>query len=153
MKFLDDEERTRLRTQHKRERDGRVRDSIKAVPLYDKGWTYKQISEALLLTYEAIRNHIEEYRSQKKLREGLPEDEAICFTDGVHPTHNVQAAYGWIKKGVRKKIPANSGRSRLNLSGAVDVISHKVIIQSDKTLNADSTIQFLRDKSMYSLEC
>jgi len=231
MKFLDDEERTRLRTQHKRERDGRVRDRIKAVLLYDKGWTYKQISEALLLTDEAIRNHIEEYRSQKKLRpqsggsgeklssiqsqkleshlqehtylyvkdivtyvkvtfgvsytvhgmrnwlqrhgfsykkpavvpgkaneqqqrewiteyeklrEGLPEDEAICFTDGVHPTHNVQAAYGWIKKGVRKEIPANSGRSRLNLSGAVDVISHKVIIQSDKTLNADSTIQFFQ---------
>ena len=36
MKFLDDEERTRLRTQHKRERDGRVRDRIKAVLLYDK---------------------------------------------------------------------------------------------------------------------
>ncbi len=24
--------------------------------------------------------------------------------DGVHPTHNVQTAYGWIKKGVRKEI-------------------------------------------------
>lgn len=84
---------------------------------------------------------ITEYEKQ---REELPEDEAICFTDGVHPTHNVQVAYGWIKKGVRKEIPANSGRSRLNLSGAVDVISHKVIIQSDKTLNADSTIQFFQ---------
>ncbi len=28
--------------------------------------------------------------------------------DGVHPTHNVQPAYGWIKKGERKEIPANS---------------------------------------------
>jgi hypothetical protein len=35
----------------------------------------------------------------------------ICFMDGVHPTHNVQPAYGWIQKGVRKEIPANTGRS------------------------------------------
>lgn len=26
--------------------------------------------------------------------------------DGVHPTHNVQPAYGWIKKGIRKEIAA-----------------------------------------------
>ena len=231
MKFLDEKERNRLRTQHKRERDRRVCDRIKAVLLFDKGWSYNKISEVLLLTDEAIRIHIEEYRSLKKLRPQsggseeklspvqsqkleshlqeqtylyvknivtyvkvtfdvtytihgmrhwlqrhgfsykkpavvpgkaneqqqrewiaeyeklraeLPEDEAICFTDGVHPSHNVQTAYGWIKKGVRKEIPANSGRSRLNLSGAVDVISHKVIIQSDKTLNADTTIQFFQ---------
>ena len=64
--------------------------------------------------------------------------------DGVHPTHNVQPTYGWIKKGIRKEIPANSGRSRLNLSGAVDIISHKVIVQADQTLNADATISFFR---------
>jgi len=229
MKFLDDKESNSLRTQHKKERDGRVRDRIKAILLYDKGWTYNQIAEVLILTDEAIRKHIEEYKSQEKLqpqsggsqgklsfgqsqkleshlqehtylyvkdivtyvkasfdviytvhgmrnwlqrhgfsykkpavvpgkaneqqqkewiteyeklRAELPEDETICFIDGVHPSHNVQTAYGWIKKGVRKEIPANSGRSRLNLSGAVDIVSHKVIIHSDKTLNADSTTQF-----------
>jgi len=45
----------------------------------------------------------------EKLRTKLPEDETICFIDGVHPTHNVQQTYEWIKKGVRKEIPANSG--------------------------------------------
>ena len=55
---------------------------------------------------------------------------------------NVQAAYGWIKKGLRKEIPANTGRSRINLSGSVDVISHKVIVQEDETLNAESTLGF-----------
>ena len=64
--------------------------------------------------------------------------------DGVHPTHNVQPAYGWIKKGVRKEIPANSGRTRLNLSGIIDVIDHKVLVQEDKTLNAETTISFLQ---------
>lgn len=228
---LDDAERARLTIQHKQERDGRIRDRIKAVLLCDKGWSLRQIAEALFISDEAVRNHIQDYERAKKLcpesggsqgklssieseqlethllehtylyvkdivsyvestfgikytvhglrnwlrrhqfaykkpavvpgkaneqqqkewiaayeklRAELPTNETICFTDGVHPTHNVQPAYGWIKKGVRKEIPANSGRSRLNLSGAVDIISHKVIIQADKTLNAHSTITFLQ---------
>ena len=74
----------------------------------------------------------------------LTEGETICFMDGVHPTHNVQPAYGWIKKGERKEIPANSGRSRLNLSGVIDVINHKVLVQEDEMLNAEATMSFLR---------
>lgn len=38
----------------------------------------------------------------EKLRREISEDETICFMDGVHPTHNVQPAYGWIKKDERK---------------------------------------------------
>ncbi len=64
----------------------------------------------------------------EKLKQDLPTDETICFMDRVHPTHNVQPAYGWIQKGVRKEIPANSGRSRINLSGVLDVIEHRVLI-------------------------
>jgi len=56
----------------------------------------------------------------------------------------VQPAYGWIKKGVRKEIPANTGRARLNLSGAIDVVSHNVVVQEDQTLNAESTILFFK---------
>lgn len=231
MIFLTDAERVQLRKQHKKERDGRVRDRIKAVLLYDKGWSVAAIAEALLLSEDAIRDHIAEYKELKKLKpesggsseklsaeqsqqfeehlrqhtylyvkdiaayiqstwgvsytvpglrnwlkrhdfsykkpavvpgkadkqqqemwlaeyeklkQNLPENETICFMDGVHPTHNVQPAYGWIKTGVRKEIPGNSGRSRLNLSGVVDIISHKVFIQEDEMLNADATMSFLR---------
>jgi len=80
----------------------------------------------------------------ERLRQGLPADETICFIDGVHPTHNVQPAYGWIKKGVRKEIPANTGRARLNLSGSIDMITHNVVIQEDQALNAESTIRFFQ---------
>lgn len=90
---------------------------------------------------EKQQQWLDEYH---KLRQGLPEDETIGFIDGVHPTHNVQPAYGWIKTGVRKEIPANTGRARLNLSGMIDVIQHKVVIQEDETLNADSTIRFIK---------
>lgn len=231
MNVLDDQEKANLRAAHKKERDGRIRDRIKAVLLYEEGWTQAQIAKALLIDGETVRRHIAEYNSQKKLkpvsggseeklsaeqsrlltehleqhiylyvkdiveyvriefsveytiaglrdwlkRRGfsykkpavvpgkadkeaqekwlveyeklkaeLPKEETICFTDGVHPTHNVQPAYGWIKRGQRKEIPANSGRARLNLSGIIDVISHKVMVTEDKTLNADAMITFFR---------
>lgn len=231
MNFLTDEERLQLRAQHKKERDKRICDRIKAVLLHDKGWSPRDIAEALLISDDAVRQHIEDYQSSKKLKpesggsveklsvkqsqelsehldnhiylyvkdiiayvqcrwkvsytvpgmqswlkrhgfsykkpalipgkaneeqqrqwlqeyeklkQDLGEDETICFMDGVHPTHNVQPAYGWIKKGVRKEIPCNTGRSRINLSGTVDVISHKIVVAEDKTLNAESTINFLK---------
>ena len=231
MNFLDDEERAELKYQHKHERDGRVRDRIKAILLSDKGWIPQQIAEALLISDQAVRNHLEDFHISRKLRpesggsqekltpnqsrqleehlqehtylyvkdiveyvkvmfcvnytihgmrywlrrhgfsykkpaivpgkadeqqqrewiakyeklrKNLPENEAICFTDGVHPTHNVEPAYGWIKKGVRKEIPANSGRKRLNISGTIDIVEHKVVVQEDTTLNAETTIKFFK---------
>lgn len=231
MKFLTDQQRSQLRAQHKLERDRRICDRIKAVLLFDKGWTYEEIAEALLLSEGAIRNHISEYQIEnklvpegggssekltesqskmleahlqehtylyvkdiaayiysrwkirytisglrnwlqrhnfsyrkpslvpgkadskqqeewiaqyEKLKAGLSPTEAICFIDGVHPTHNVQPAYGWIKKGEPKTIPTNTGRKRVNLTGAIDILSYRVLIQEDKTLNATSTIAFLK---------
>src|SRR5262249_17078560 len=70
--------------------------------------------------------------------------ETICFIDGVHPTHNTKLAYGWIYRGERREIPTNTGRQRLNLSGAFDIIAKKVLIQEDLSLNAESTIAFLK---------
>lgn len=229
MSYLTDSERSQLRLQHKIEWDRRICDRIKAVLLRDKGWTIPQIAEALLLSDDAISQHITDYREAKKLtpksggsaeklsaeqsrqleehlqkytylfvkdiaayvksswnivytihglrswlkrhgfsykkpavvpgkaneeqqrawiaeyeklKQNLLSDETICFMDGVHPTHNTQPAYGWIKKGERKEIAANSGRSRINLSGAIDVIYQKVMIREDETLNAESTIRF-----------
>jgi transposase len=45
---------------------------------------------------------------------------------------------------VRKEICTNTGRQRLNLSGALDIITKKVFIKEDHTLNAVSTIDFLK---------
>ena len=229
MSFLSKEERENLKAKHRLERDRRVCDRIKAVLLYDKGWSYEEIAEALLLSSTGIKNHILEYESAKKLtpegggsiekldtkhaqelidhldghtylyvkdillyvksrwqidytvagmtawlkrhrfsykkpslvpgkanreeqekwieeytdlKESLSGEETICFIDGVHPTHNVQLAYGWIKKGKRKEIPSNTGRGRVNLSGMIDMITHKVFVREDITLNADATIGF-----------
>ena len=122
MLFLTESKRSQLRDQHKRERDGRIRDRIKAVLLSDEGWTPQQIARVLLISDQAIREHVHEYQISE----------------------NVQPAFGWIKTGVRKEIPANTGRERINLTGMIDVISHNVLVQEDETLNADATIQFFR---------
>lgn len=45
-------EKEELETQHKSERDGRVRDRIKAVFLWAEGWKQKQIAQALRVRYE-----------------------------------------------------------------------------------------------------
>jgi transposase len=231
MAFLTDEERNQLIAQHKRERDKRICDRIKAVLMRDDGWTWVQISRALLLSEEILRRHLKDYQASKKLkpdnggsqeklsseqsklliqhlnqhtylyakdiavyvksmwnisysvsgmtdwlnrnqfsykkpslvpgkanleaqeiwihkyehlRRNLGEDETICFADGVHPTHNTQLSYGWIKKGIRKEICSNTGRQRINLSGALDVIEKKVLFQEDPMLNAEATICFLQ---------
>lgn len=228
--FLTDQERATLRKQHKKERDKRICDRIKAVLLRDKGWTWMQIAEALLLSEEVLRKHIQDYHDSKKLKPEnggskerlsnkqseklvqhletytylytkdivayvkstfsisysvsgmcdwlkrnqfsykkpslvpgkanrevqeawiseyfkekgkLGSDETICFMDGVHPTHNTQLSHGWIRKGVRKEICSNTGRQRLNISGAIDLIEGKVHFQEDKMLTAEATIAFL----------
>lgn len=231
MIFLNEQDREQLKAEHKRERDGRIRDRIKAILLTDEGWTPQQIAKVLLISDQAVRDHVHEYQAShklkpesggseeklskeqskqliahlethtylyvkdivayveatfkvnytvpgmrhwlrrhkfsykkpaivpgkankeqqqqwlseyEKLRQELPVDETIGFIDGVHPTHNVQPAFGWIRIGVRKEIPANTGRERINLSGMVDVIEHKLLIQEDRTLNAESMIRFFR---------
>jgi predicted ArsR family transcriptional regulator len=68
MHFLDERAKAQLRAQHKQERDGRIRDRIKAVLLYDKGWSPQQIADALLISDQAVRNHVEDYQASQKLK-------------------------------------------------------------------------------------
>lgn len=225
------QEREELKARHKVERDKRVCDRIKAVLLSDEGWTYRQIAHVLLLSEDAVQDHIKDFQLQKKLhtenggsasrlsaaqaadiekhlqkhiylhakdivayvkatygieytvtgmtnwlnehgfsykkpsvipgkadretqkawieeyyklKASLKSDEAMCFMDGVHPTHNSRPMYGWIKRGENKELLSNTGRQRLNLSGAIDIISRKVIVREDETLNTAATIAFLK---------
>ena len=66
-KSLTSQEHAALIIQHKSERDGRVRDRIKAVLLRDKGYSYTKIAEILLLDDETVRRHVTDYFTKKKL--------------------------------------------------------------------------------------
>ena len=67
-KLLTLREREKLINRHLKERDGRVRDRIKAVLAYDDGYSYSEIARILLLDDETIRCHIEDYLREQKLK-------------------------------------------------------------------------------------
>ena len=64
---LTAQERADLIIQDKSERDGRIRDRIKAALLYDKGCSYTKIAEILLLDDETIRRHVSNYFLKNQL--------------------------------------------------------------------------------------
>lgn len=66
-KMLTSTERHKLIQRHKKERDKRICDRIKAVLAYDDGYTYSEIAKILLLDDETIRRHIDDYIKNQKL--------------------------------------------------------------------------------------
>ena len=62
--ILNAEERKDLLVRHRGERDGRVRDRIKAVLLRDDGMSYGEIARVLFLSDEGVRQQIEDYLRQ-----------------------------------------------------------------------------------------
>jgi transposase len=61
-------ERSALLLQHKKERDGRVKDRIKVVLLRDDDWSYASIAEALFLSDEGVRQQLQDYEKNRKLK-------------------------------------------------------------------------------------
>lgn len=73
------------------------------------------------------------------------ETEAVFFMDAVHPQHNTRSDYAWIKRGVLRTVPTNTGRKRINLNGAMDAKQpHKVTIVEGEKINAQVTIELLK---------
>ena len=69
------------------------------------------------------------------------EHDVHYYLDGVHPQHNTQLAYGWIKKGIDKLVKSNSGRQRININGALNSETLEVVICTDDTINTQSTLK------------
>lgn len=233
---LTQKQKTELEVQHKKERNSKVSDRIKAVLLSSEGWSQSQIAQALRIHETTVAIHIKEYLNQNKLNnesggssskltveqteelilhlekntypstkeiieyvqktytvkytqqgmynwlkqhkfsykapKGVPlkhntasqevfkeeytkiksdlvEGDKIFFMDSVHPTQATKITSGWIRKGVEKMIATVAGRSRINLTGAIDLESMSIFTQEYKTINGESTIDFLKylDKS------
>jgi len=228
---LTEDQKTHLTEMHKAERDGRIRDRIKAVLLNDKGWTYKQIAQALLIHETTVWGHLNDYLRENKLKpvgggskskldeqqteeliahleqntypstkeiieyvqmtyavtytqqgmydwltqhkfshkkpKGTPAkfnaerqaefikkyeelkanlspSELILFMDSVHATQETKITYGWIRTGVEKLVATVSSRKRVNLTGAIDLSTMKVLTREYETINGSATVDFLQ---------
>lgn len=82
---LTNTEKEELELKHRKERDRRVADRIKAVLLNAEGWTQKQIAQALRIRYEAVQEHLNDYRREKKLK---PENGGS--QSHLNPSHTVE---------------------------------------------------------------
>lgn len=231
MNFLSITEVETLRKRHRKERDRRVCDRIKAVLLANDGWTYLRIAEALLLDDQTISRHVQEYQESQKLNicsggshspldnkqagtliahikktlymtikeicayvkatynldytisgltswlkskgfvykkpKGRPfkadsqkqaqfiayydtllnttaEDEPILFGDSVHPTQAAKLTYGWIFKGEDHVIPTTGQKTRMNITGALNLETGCVVHQDYDKISGESFIDFLK---------
>lgn len=90
-----------------------------------------------------IEAQLEFIDAYEKLKKKKKREDRIYFMDGVHPLHNSQPAYGWIRKGTDMVLQSNTGRERLNLNGAYNIEDHKVVIQEADSINAQSTVSLL----------
>jgi transposase len=78
------------------------------------------------------------------LAETDPETEVVCFIDAVHPQHNTRSDYVWTKRGQKKEVPSNTGRSRLNINGAMNAHApEEVTVVESECINAQSTQNLL----------
>ncbi len=79
----------------------------------------------------------------EQMQANKAEDEVHYFVDAVHPTLNSEASYGWIEKGSEHQILSNSGRTRINIFGAVNPDDVTDLITDEyKTINFESSGDF-----------
>ena len=113
------------------------------ITLHRSGFSYKKTK---IVPSKADKEKQEKFvKKYEELKNDLKPNEKVYFTDGVHPTHNVMPAYGWIQKGEDKEVKSNSGRQRINLNGVYCPLDNEIIIRNDETINSQSTIKLLQE--------
>jgi transposase len=96
-------------------------------PKHIPGKANREAQEAFIIEYE-------------KLKQEKAPDDQIYFVDGVHPLHNSQPAYGWMKKDCDYTIQSNTGRRRININGALNLHDLGLVFREDDTIDSDSAI-------------
>ena len=92
-----------------------------------------------------IDNQVEFIAAYEKLKKNKKHEDRIYFMDGVHPLHNSQPAYGWIRTGTDMVLQSNTGRERLNLNGAYNIEDHTAVVQEAESINAQLTVSLLKE--------
>ena len=78
------------------------------------------------------------------LKATLKPSEVVLFIDSVHPTQATKITSGWIRKGVEKMIATVASRSRMNVTGALELSTMSLLTREYETINGSSTVDFLK---------
>lgn len=114
------------------------------VPLLHRiGFSYKKTKQVPSGADEAAQaEFVAEFEQMQLEREP---DEVHYFVDGVHPTFNSEASYGWIEKGTEYQILSNSGRTRMNILGAINANDVTDLITDEyKTIDSEAAKYFFK---------
>jgi len=65
--ILTEAQKSDLEIRHRTEKNGKIRDRIKAVLLHSEGWSQKDIAQALRIHDSTVWDHLNEYRENEKL--------------------------------------------------------------------------------------
>jgi len=117
--------------------------------LHNHGYSYKQLikfnSKTSVSAQEDFVNKFDD------MHKTLEKTDSIVFLDAVHPQHNSRNAKAWIETGKEKYIECNTGRMRLNLNGAYDPLTNKVITEEGEKIDSENTIKlFQKIEKTYS---
>jgi transposase len=111
--------------------------------MHDLGFVYKKVVSIPQKgnTSKVAYKQLEFEEKYKKLKEEIKQEDEILFLDAVHPSHNTKVGFAWIGKGEEKIIETNSGRDRVNINGAYNILDAEVIVTSSDTVNTQSTLE------------
>lgn len=72
-------------------------------------------------------------------------DEPLYFIDSVHPTIATKVTYGWLPKGQDSKyIETTGARTRINITGALNLETMDLIHEEYEKIEGKSTVEFLK---------
>src|SRR5262245_54883674 len=80
-KILTPLQRSSLLLLHRKEPTKKTADRVKAVLLYDDGWTPPKIAQALLIEESTVRNHIKTYQKEERLTPNYKGSQPILTTE------------------------------------------------------------------------
>lgn len=69
----------------------------------------------------------------------------LYFVDATHPAHTGHAAFGWIRKGAKKELKSNHGRSNLNINGALCWPDRTVLYREEERITSAAMIALFED--------
>ena len=112
--------------------------------LHRIGFVDKKTKQLPMKVNEAAQTEfIAQFEKMQKSKEA---DEVHYFMDGVHPTLNSETSYGWIEKGTEQQVLSNSGRTRMNILGALNPNDLTDIITKEyKTIDSEAAKDFLEE--------